>query len=445
MADVMNLLVKPGGKLHGEVTVPGDKSISHRAIILGALAEGKTVIRGCLESTDCLATMAAFRQLGVKVKTAQSGIVEVVGVGLQGLSAPDLPINCGNSGTTLRLLAGVLAAQTFNSQLEGDASLQRRPMHRIVQPLTAMGAQITGRQENSDIFPPLVIRGNSHLRAIEYTLPIASAQVKSCLLLAGLYAEGSTLIIEKDPSRDHTERMLQAFGCAIQVDNNVIRLTPGKTLVAQEITVPGDISSAAFFIAGASMSPGSHIVLQKVGINPTRTGILDILQEMGAKITLKNRSHLGSEPVADIEVWGSKLKGITIPPSLVVRAVDEFPAIFIAAACATGETHLHGASELRVKETDRIKTMATGLQALGISVEELSDGLIIQGGTFSGGLVDAAGDHRVGMAFAMAGLMSLAPILIRGAENIVTSFPNFCNLARLLGLSVQTDQEMSNI
>jgi len=417
------------GILQGEITVPGDKSVSHRALILGALAQGQTTLSGFLPSEDCYKTLKALMALGVLIKQTSPSQISIQGVSLDGLQAPLSAIDCGNSGTTLRLLAGVLAAQPFASTLLGDSSLSSRPMDRIITPLQKMGAILEG-------FPPLsIFPASVPLEGITYTLPVASAQVKSCLLLAGLYAKTPTAIIENTATRDHTERLLQTFGASLAQENNKIVLTPGATLYGQPIDIPGDFSSAAFFIAAASMTPGSHLVVRGVGVNPLRTGILSVLRAMGGSIMIHPCASLQGEPVADIEVWGANLRGITIPPELVVSSIDEFPIIFIVAAGATGETHIRGIQELRTKETDRIAVMAAGLRALGIMLEEYPDGITIQGAPhFGGGQVQSEGDHRVAMAFAMAGLRAKAPVMIKECDNIATSFPNFWALAARCGL-----------
>ncbi|MBS0290066.1 MAG: 3-phosphoshikimate 1-carboxyvinyltransferase [Proteobacteria bacterium] len=434
----MDLVVKPGGILQGEATFPADKSISHRALILGALSIGTTILKGFLQAKDCLATLEAIRSLGVDVKFQQNGHLHIQGVGLTGLQAPSKAIDCGNSGTSMRLLTGLLAALPFKSVLTGDSSLQKRPMARVVEPLTKMGAKIFAQKSAALLVAPLQIEGMP-LQGIAYTLPVASAQVKSCLLLAGLLAKSNTVITENIPTRDHTERMLNAFGCDIKIESNIITLSPGKALQAQEMLIPGDFSSAAFFIAGASMIPGSHIKLRCVGINERRIGLIHILKAMGANISIMDCTEENGEPIGDIEVKGSQLQGITVPAKWVVSAIDEFPILFIVAACAVGTTHVQGVAELRVKECDRIAVMAKGLSTLGIKVEELPDGMIIQGGKIKGGLVESQGDHRVAMAFAMASLVASKKIVIRDSDNIATSFPNFCEIAKQLGLLIEAD------
>jgi len=425
--------VAPGGRLAGDVRVPGDKSISHRSIMLGALAEGVTRVLGFLEGEDSLATLQAFRDLGVVIEGPDNGALVIHGVGLRGLKKPVGPLYLGNSGTSMRLLAGLLAGQDFDVTLTGDESLSRRPMRRVTEPLAAMGAAITATEAGT---PPLWIQGGRALHGIRYDLPIASAQVKSCLLLAGLRATGETSLREPVPTRDHTERMLQGFGYPVRREGGRIVLAGGGRLSACDLRVPGDISSAAFFLVGASIAPGSDLVLRGVGINPTRDGVLHVLRAMGADIELFNQAAAGGEPTADIRVRYAPLRGIEIPRELVANAIDEFPALFIAAACAQGQTVLRGAEELRVKESDRIQAMADGLMRLGIQAEPTPDGMCIQGGMLRGGTVESCGDHRVAMAFAMAGLRAAGEVCIRDCGNVATSFPNFPALARSLGLTL---------
>ncbi len=429
--------VKPGGVISGKCRVPGDKSISHRSIMLGAIAEGETRISGFLEGEDALATLNAFRCMGVEITGPDAGRVVVKGVGLHGLREPQDALYLGNSGTSMRLLAGLLAGQAFNVELVGDESLSRRPMQRVALPLQAMGAAI---EMNDGGVPPLKIRGMQQLKAIDYTMPVASAQVKSCVLLAGLYAEGETSVTEPAPTRDHTERMLNGFSYPVQVDGSTARLSGGGGLIACDIDVPADISSAAFFMVAASIASGSDILLQHVGINPTRTGVIDILRLMGADITLQNETVVGGEPVADIRIRAADLHGIDIPVSLVPLAIDEFPVLFVAAACASGSTTLRGAEELRVKESDRIQVMADGLQQIGVDARPLPDGIVITGGAFSGGRVTSHGDHRIAMAFAVAGLRAEGEILIDDCANVATSFPGFVELANRCGMQVQPEE-----
>lgn len=425
--------VTPGGVLGGRFAVPGDKSISHRAVMLSAIADGQTEITGFLEGADSFATLNAFRQLGVDIQGPKQGRIQVRGVGLRGLRPAQAPLDMGNSGTSMRLLAGLLSGQSFPSALIGDASLTRRPMRRVTEPLGRMGAHITTSTEGT---APLHIEPAGSLQGITYAMPVASAQVKSSLLLAGLYAQGETCVIEPAPSRDHTECMLSALGCEVRRDGAQVCITGGARLTGAPIAVPGDLSSAAFFLVGASIAPGSDLILTGVGMNPTRTGVIHILQAMGAHIETLNARNQGGEPVADLRVRAAELHGIEIPVEQVPLAIDEFPALFIAAACARGETRLRGAGELRVKESDRIQSMADGLQVLGIDAEPLADGMRIQGGSFGGGSIDSLGDHRVAMAFALAGLRAREAIEVRNCANVTTSFPGFVALAAEAGLNI---------
>jgi cyclohexadieny/prephenate dehydrogenase / 3-phosphoshikimate 1-carboxyvinyltransferase len=429
--------LQPGGALNGSLRVPGDKSISHRSIMLGALADGVTEIEGFLEGEDALATLQAFRDMGVVIEGPSAGRVRVHGVGLHGLKAPNGTLYMGNSGTSMRLLMGLLSGQPFSTELTGDESLTRRPMERVAKPLREMGAEIATTGKGT---PPVHIRGNRQLKGIHYDLPVASAQVKSAILLAGLYADGETSVTEPAPTRDHTERMLTGFGYPVIRDGATSKVVGGGKLSACNLEVPADISSAAFFLVGASIAPGSELLLRHVGINPTRTGIIDILKLMGADITLENQRDAGGEPVADIRVRSARLKGITIPEELVPLAIDEFPVLFVAAANAEGETILHGAEELRVKESDRIQVMADGLTTLGIENEVYADGIRIRGGQYGGGEVQAHGDHRIAMSFAIASLRATAPILIHDCANVATSFPGFAELASAAGLNLTVVQ-----
>lgn len=429
----LKFTVQPGGKLTGSLRVPGDKSISHRSIMLGSLAEGVTEVSGFLEGEDALATLAAFRAMGVRIDGPDNGKVTIHGVGLHGLQAPDKDLYVGNSGTSIRLLSGLLAGQAFNVTMSGDASLSKRPMQRVTEPLALMGAQI----DSNDGKPPLTIHGGKALKGIDYQLPMASAQVKSCLLLAGIYADGETSVTEPAPTRDHTERMLTGMGYPVKVNGNRISIQGGGKLTAAKIDVPADISSATFFMVGAAIAPGSDITLQHVGINPTRIGIINILRLMGANITLSNEQLTGGEPVADIRVRYAPLHGIQIPEDQVPLAIDEFPAIFIAAACAQGETVLTGAEELRVKESDRIQVMADGLQTLGIDARPTADGMVIQSGVIGSGEINSHGDHRIAMSFAMAALQAGGSIQINDCANVATSFPGFVELAKSAGLNIE--------
>jgi len=429
-------LAKPGSSLAGRIRVPGDKSISHRSIMLGSLAEGTTEVEGFLEGEDALATLQAFRDMGVVIEGPHHGRVTIHGVGLHGLKAPAGPLYMGNSGTSMRLLSGLLAAQPFDTTLTGDASLSKRPMNRVAKPLREMGAVIETGPEGR---PPLSIKGGQRLTGMAYEMPMASAQVKSCLLLAGLYAAGSTSVTEPAPTRDHTERMLRGFGYPVSVEGSTASVESGHKLTATRIEVPADISSAAFFLVAASIAEGSELVLEHVGINPTRTGVIDILKLMGGDITLENQREVGGEPVADIRVRAAKLKGIDIPEDLVPLAIDEFPVLFVAAACAEGRTVLRGAEELRVKESDRIQVMADGLIALGVKAEPTPDGIIIEGGSIGGGEVWAHGDHRIAMSFSVASLRATAPIRIHDCANVATSFPNFLALSAEVGINVAVE------
>ncbi|MBI4191798.1 MAG: 3-phosphoshikimate 1-carboxyvinyltransferase [Betaproteobacteria bacterium] len=426
--------VEQGGALKGCIRVPGDKSISHRSIMLGSIAEGATHVSGFLEGEDALATMNVFRALGVRIDGPDHGSVTVHGVGRHGLRAPAKVLDCGNSGTSMRLLCGLLAGQDFDCELSGDASLRKRPMQRVAEPLARMRAEILTAEGGR---PPLRIKGSANLRGIDYRMPIASAQVKSALLLAGLYARGRTCVTEPAPTRDHTERMLAAFGHAVERNGSTVCVSGGGKLTAIAIKVPADISSAAFFMAGASIARGSDLMLEHVGVNPTRTGVIDILRLMGADIELLNQRQAGGEPIADIRVRHAELKGIEIPVGLVPLAIDEFPVLFVAAANARGATVLRGAEELRVKESDRIAVMVEGLQALGVVAEPAADGMRVTGGNYGGGTVASHGDHRVAMAFSIAALRASAPITVTDCANVATSFPGFVELARSAGLRIQ--------
>ncbi len=485
--------VQPGGSLTGALRVPGDKSISHRSIMLGSLAEGTTEVTGFLEGEDSLATLQAFRDMGVEISGPEQGRVTIHGVGLHGLKAPGQPLELGNSGTSMRLLSGLMAGQSFDVEMHGDASLSKRPMKRVTEPLALMGAKVgtteTGTpplkvhggqslhgidyqmpmasaQVKSCLLlaglyadsptcvteplalmgakvgttetgtPPLKVQGVQPLHGIEYQMPMASAQVKSCLLLAGLYADSPTCVTEPAPTRDHTERMLRGFGYPVKVDGATACVEPGGKLTATNIDVPADISSATFFMVGAAIAEGSDVTLQHVGINPTRIGVINILRLMGADLTVDNEQEVGGEPVADIRIRTSKLKGIRIPEDQVPLAIDEFPALFVAAACAEGETVLTGAEELRVKESDRIQVMADGLIALGVDAKPTPDGIVIQGGPIGSGRVDSHGDHRIAMSFAMAALRATGPVTIDDCANVNTSFPGFVELARKAGLTI---------
>ena len=448
-------IITPSHTVSGTITIPGDKSISHRSIMLGSLATGVTHVTGFLEGEDALATLQAFRDMGVIIEGPDNGNLTIHGVGMNGLKPSKTPLYMGNSGTSMRLLAGILAAQPFDSVMLGDTSLNKRPMERVAAPLRMMGAviQSTGHSGTA----PLSITGRDTvgkpLQGIDYELPVASAQIKSCLLLAGLWSEGTTTITQPEVSRDHTERMLSAFGYPVTVDGNRISVEGGGTLVGGDIAVPADISSAAFFMVAAAISQGSELTLTQVGINPTRTGVIDILKLMNADISLSNNTHVGGEPVADITIRASNLVGIEIPEHLVPLAIDEFPVLFIAASCAQGRTVLTGAKELRVKESDRIAVMAEGLQTLGIECTVTEDGLIIEGKgvggqddqisndqpVFGGGQITSHHDHRIAMSFAVASLRASEQIIIEGVETVNTSFPGFAELANQVGMSIQVE------
>jgi 3-phosphoshikimate 1-carboxyvinyltransferase len=413
--------------------VPGDKSISHRSLMLGGIASGRTEVRGFLDSADCLATMAALESMGVQVHRQDAQSLTVHGRGLTGLRAPAGVLDMGNAGTAIRLSMGLLAGQKFTSVLTGDASLQKRPMERVAAPLRLMGANIATTEGR----PPVTVSAAERLIGIDYALPVASAQVKSAILLAGLYAEGVTQVSEPAPTRDHTERMLRSLGAEVTSDGGKVRLSGGQALHGARIDVPGDFSSAAFFLVAGCLAAVDGLVIENVGINPTRTGLLDILRLMGADIRLHTREAQGAEPVADIELRQSALRGIHVPESLVPLAIDEFPVLFIAAAAAQGETVVTGAEELRVKESDRLAVMAAGLSANGVVNELAPDGIRIQGGQrLRGAEVDSHGDHRIAMAFAIASLYADGPMLIRDVENVGTSFPRFIETARGCGLDL---------
>ncbi len=434
MAIKKNYVVNPSSRIKGSFRVPGDKSISHRAIILGSIAEGITTVRDFLEGEDTLNTLAAFREMGVTILGPSRGKVVIYGVGLRGLQKPRKSLNMGNSGTAMRLMAGILSAQRFNSILIGDESLSNRPMQRISKPLAEFGAKLNLKNDN---FPPLSISA-AELSGIHYKMKIASAQVKSCLLLAGIYAKGVTKINEPVVCRDHTERMLAGFGYPIfRNESGDITIEGGGALSGIDLEVPGDISSAAFFMVAAAISEGSAINLLHVGLNPTRTGIISLLNLMNAKLKVTNEKIIGGEPVGDIRVASSNLEGIVVPSQLIPLAIDEFPIFCIAAACATGTTTIRGAEELRVKESDRIQAMAEGLTALGIKVKTFADGLQIEGGTLLGGRVKSHSDHRIAMAFSIAAIKAKDPIFIEDCKNVATSFPGFVDLANSIGMDIK--------
>ncbi|MFC4727960.1 3-phosphoshikimate 1-carboxyvinyltransferase [Coralloluteibacterium thermophilus] len=433
MSARLDWIARRGTPLRGRIAVPGDKSVSHRAVMLGAVAEGITTVRGFLEGEDTRATAAVMRQLGVHIETPREGERLIYGVGLRGLRPASAPLDCGNAGTGMRLLAGLFAGHGLDCTLVGDASLSQRPMRRVVDPLRAMGARIDTRPDGT---PPLRIHGGHPLRAIAYETPVASAQVKSALLLAGLYAEGTTEVREPHPTRDYTERMLAAFGWPVEFAPGIARVLGGHRLRGTEIRVPGDFSSAAFFMVAASVVPGSELVLTGVGVNPRRTGLLAALRAMGADIRESNPRESGGEPVADLTIRHAPLRGIEVPEDLVPDMIDEFPALFVAAALAEGTTVVRGAAELRVKESDRLAGMSAALRALGAEIEETPDGARIVGGRLHGGEVDSHGDHRLAMSLAIAAQCSEGEVLIRDCANVATSFPGFDALARGVGVAV---------
>jgi 3-phosphoshikimate 1-carboxyvinyltransferase len=430
----------PAMRVFGTMTVPGDKSISHRALMLSGIAEGVSEVTGFLAGEDCLATLSAMRALGVRIEQPSATQVLIHGVGLHGLQAAGRPLDMGNAGTAMRLFTGLLSAQKFDSQLIGDASLMKRPMERVAKPLREMGADV--RTHNGT--PPVDIAGDKRLRGIDYCMPIASAQVKSAILLASLYAAGSTTITAPSVSRDHTERMLTSCGVRISSEGLSTTLQPPQRLAGQNLSVPGDFSSAAFFVvAGLLAGPQEGLLIQNVGLNPTRTGLLDILRNMGGRIDILNARESGAEPVADLLIRASPLHGVRVGRDLVSLAIDELPVLFVAAACARGETWVSGAEELRVKESDRIAAMSAGLTALGVAHSPLPDGMRIEGRApgkaFAAGEVDSFGDHRIAMSFAIASLRAAGPITIRDVANVATSFPGFVALAQSVGLQIRQD------
>ena len=438
VADPPSWRVSPTASVHGRLRVPGDKSVSHRALMLGGIAQGETCISGFLDSEDCLATLAALRALGVRIERPGQREVVVQGVGLHGLRAPEQALDMGNAGTAMRLFMGLLAGQSFDSTLIGDRSLMRRPMERAAAPLRLMGARL----DTLDGRPPVRLHGGVGLHGIDYPLPVASAQVKSAVLLAGLYAQGETRVTEPAVTRDHTERMLSGFGVELRRAGATATLRGGQILQGARIAVPGDFSSAAFFMVAGSIAREGSLVLENVGLNPTRTGLLDILRAMGADITVEEQGGQGPEPVATLTVRPAQLRGIEVPLELVPLAIDELPVFFIAAACAEGASSLRGAEELRVKESDRLAVMAAGLAALGVEHELRDDGMCLAGRpptgeVFRGGRIDSHGDHRIAMSFAVASLQAAGEILIDDVANVATSFPGFADLARSAGLGLR--------
>jgi 3-phosphoshikimate 1-carboxyvinyltransferase len=417
--------IEPATALRGHISVPGDKSISHRAVLVGAIGDGELRIEGFGRSADTESTLAAVRALGVIVREDDVDTIRVEGAGLRGLRRPAGPIDCGNSGTTLRLLAGILAGQGGRFELTGDASLRRRPVDRVAEPLAQMGAQV----ETADGKPPLVVEGGE-LQGILYELPVASAQVKSCVLHAGLYAQGRTTVVEPVPTRDHTERLLAAAGAPVTKRPGRVSVGPAERLELAEVSVPGDFSAAAPFIVAATLLPGSELTIHGVGLNPTRTGLLDVLERMGARITTFHRQRSGGEPVGDVEVHSAELTATTVRAEEIPRLVDELPLFALAAACARGESRVEGARELRVKETDRIETVTTALRSLGVRITPRDDGFRVRGVPTRprGGTVDSQGDHRIAMLGAVAGLLSSKGVDLEGAEAVAVSFPGFFEL-----------------
>ena len=429
--------------LSGNITVPGDKSVSHRALILGSIAVGETHVEGLLEGEDVLAAAAAMRALGAQISRDDAGLWTVIGCGVGGLHEPNQILDMGNSGTAVRLLMGLVGTQTFTSTFTGDESLNSRPMERVMGPLRQMGAQFTSRSGGR---LPITVSGSDLIKPIEYELPVASAQVKSAILLAGLNAPGKTTVIEPQPTRDHSERMLRHFGAEVITENLdgggvKITLTGQPELEGRDITVPADISSAAFPIAAALIVPGSNLLIRNVGVNPLRAGLIKTLQEMGGKITIENSRGEAGEPLADLRVEASQLHGITVPASRAPSMIDEYPVLSVVATCATGTTHMEGLAELRVKESDRLAAMATGLAACGVQIEETEDSLTVHGSDqpIDGGALIAANlDHRIAMAFSVLGMVSLNPVTIDDGSPIATSFPGYIKLMNSLGARIET-------
>jgi 3-phosphoshikimate 1-carboxyvinyltransferase len=429
----MQFTVTPSQVQDARVTVPGDKSVSHRSLMLGSIAEGRTEVSGFLAGEDCLATLSAMRALGVSIEQPSATEMSIDGVGLHGLREACGELDLGNSGTAMRLMAGLLAGQEFSSTLTGDESLSSRPMGRIIKPLTMMGAAI---ESDCDGTPPLQVAGGLRLQAIQYEMPIASAQVKSSILLAGMYADGTTSVTEPAVTRDHTERMLGSMGAKVGVDGNRISLAGGQALQGCQVEVPADLSSAAFIMLAAILAENADVLITNVGVNPTRTGVIDILQAMGADIRLENPRLLGEEPVADIRVRSSRLHGGAVDPELVSLAIDEFPVLFVAAAAASGKTVFSGIGELRVKESDRIAAMAGGMRRLGISVDESPDGAVVRGGRFGGGTVESFGDHRIAMSLALAGTIAGGEVVVKDVAAVDTSFPGFTACMASIGVDI---------
>lgn len=428
----MKFLLRPAAATGGDLSVPGDKSISHRALMLGAIAEGQTRVEGLLVGEDCLATLHALRAMGVSIDRPDETTAVIAGVGLNGLVKPSVDLDLGNSGTGMRLFAGLLSGQSFGVTLCGDASLSGRPMGRVITPLTMMGASI----ESRDGKPPLKIVGARRLAGIDYPLPIASAQVKSAVLFAGLYARGETTVIEPAVTRDHSERMLKTMGVQLSTDASQISMAGGQTLKCADFCVPGDLSSAAFLILAALIAPSAEITIRRVGMNPTRTGVIDILRDMGADITVHNTQMMGEEPVADLTVRSSTLRAISVSADRVSLAIDEFPVLFVAAGAAAGISRFAGLEELRVKESDRVAAMVEGLKALGITANETPEGAEIMGGKFVGGRINSYGDHRIAMAFAVAASIAEEAVEVSDVAAVDTSFPGFLDCMQSIGLDI---------
>jgi len=422
----MNLIVQQANRLRGRVKVPGDKSISHRAVMFGGIARGITEIENFLTGEDCLSTVRCFKAMGIEVEETGPTSMRVHGRGLDGLEEPAEVLDAGNSGTTMRLLMGILAGQPFFAALTGDSSIRRRPMGRVAEPLRRMGAEIWGRQQGR--LAPLAIKGGN-LKAMEYMSPVASAQVKSAILLAGLYADGTTVVEEPEKSRDHTERMLGYFGAQVKVDGNRVSILGKPELTGKKVVVPGDISSAAFFLVAGSIVPDSEITLLDVGINPTRDGIIEVLRKMGADIQVLNRREVNGEPVADLVVRSSDLRGTEVGGAAIPRLIDEIPALAVAAAVASGETVIRDAEELKVKESNRIATVVKELSRFGVDIDELPDGMRVKGGrVLTGAVCESYHDHRIAMAMAVAGLVARGETVIKDAESVDISFPGFADV-----------------
>ncbi len=424
----MDKIISSKTGLKGNIKIPGDKSISHRAVMFGSIAKGDTEITGFLKGDDCISTISCFRKLGIDINVSEDKVI-VHGKGLHGLTAPEKPLYVGNSGTTIRLISGILSAQPFDSVLNGDSSIQKRPMKRVINPLAEMGAEIDSTNNG---YAPLTIHGTK-LKAIEYTMPVASAQVKSSILLASLFAEGTTIINEPVASRDHTEIMLNYFGADIKNKDGVITSTPVNELYGRSLEVPGDISSAAFFMVAGLIVPNSHLIIENVGINPTRTGIIDALRAMGGYVEILNERRSGGELVGDIEVKTSQLKATTLEGSIIPRMIDEIPVFAVAALCAEGTTYVKDAEELKVKESNRIATMSTELGKMGAIITETDDGMIIEGGQkLKGSTVYSHLDHRVAMSCATAALIADGATTITDADCVGISFPNFYEILEKL-------------